>query len=217
MADTLLAIDNNLADEVQFYIGDVGDTLSSKLKVDFQFPPKILNDGRSGTWEEYPFPGSQPIAYWKTSGARKWSLEWSYVIGARGWDTSKVKTQITSIRSYWEMRKGENYAGNLIVRFWMWKLGGDKYMTCRITDIDVTHSKAIYVPNGGLSMDDRKSAYPVVTNVKVAMQIWTNGLFQTSAKEQEQLTGGARSAIKKASDAKIAISGLRDYTYPDWQ
>ena len=211
MADTLLQIDNRLADSVVFIMGS-----SNPVTIKFQFPPKILNDSRTGSWFETEIPGNQPIATWKTSGARKWSLEWTYVIGARGWDTKSVRDQIINLRNYWTAR--ENLASNFIVNFWIWKLGGPDKMTCRLTNIDVTHGKALYIPNGNIEL-----AHPVITNIKVAMQLWTLGgsdyaeAVQTTAGQQQTLTNKLTGSKTNPKEAKMDVPGIAARVLTGWQ
>jgi hypothetical protein len=184
MSDNLTALDSDLASSAKFRTG-------GGFTVNFQFPPKILNDSRTGSWIETEVPGDQPIAVWKTSGARKWVLEWTYVVGAgKEWDVEKVRSQVVGLRDYWTYNG--NQASSLIVFFSIWGLGGSGEMTCRLTNVDISHGKAIYA--GGAV------AYPVITNVKVSMQLWTKG-------------GDSAGAGK----LKMDVPALADFVPADWQ
>jgi len=167
----------------------------------FQFPPKVTSDSRSGTWTETELPGDQPFSAWKTSGARKITLEWTYIIGAtQAWDTEFVRKQILALRAYYTAQ--EEYAGTYIVMLYLWKLGGPKPMSCRLGSIDITHGKALYVPDGNL-----KLAHPVITNVKVGIQLWSKGnAYRT-------FTSGNLLTI----DKKFDVKGLVDPIPPEWQ
>ena len=221
MADRLLETDRILAENVVFTMGDPGIGNTKKVKILFQFPPKVLTDSRTGSWFETELPGNQPIAIWKTSGARKWTLEWTYVIGASGWNTQKVRDQITNLRSYWSGR--ENLASNFIVDFWIWKLGGKSHMTCRLTNIDITHGKALYVEGNDYTM-----AHPVVTNVKVAMQLWTLGGKDAAGaqadldkKRADETAKLAKPVLgpdgKPVPGVKMAVSAIATGVLPGWQ
>ena len=218
MADNVTSIDSSLADNVTFTMGDT--TKKTFVKIKFQFPPKILNDSRTGSWFETEVPGNQPIATWKTSGARKWTLEWTYVVGARGWTVNDVRTQITAMRAYWTQR--ENLATNFIVKFWIWKLGGPDLMTCRLTNIDITHGKAIYVPDG-----DIKQAHPIITNIKTSMQLWTAGGMDADYQKTgadystaiKSLIASQQGINKKVggTDQKMEIARLEPGVKVGWQ
>ncbi|MCK9558574.1 MAG: hypothetical protein M0R50_11115 [Candidatus Cloacimonetes bacterium] len=192
MAANLLQIDRDLAEAASMQIGIEKD--NNVRKISFQFPPKILSDGRSGTWDDSEQPGDQPISNWRTSGARKWTLEWTYVIGVNGWSTADVKKQILTLRGYYT-KKGE-LASTFIVGFKMWNLGGPNPMSCRFGNIDISHGKALYIPSGNVN-----EAFPVITNVKVGMQLWTRG-------NAEMDDGGP---------PKILINGLISAVPPEWQ
>jgi hypothetical protein len=199
MAANLLDIDTRLAKAVEFKIG------RDKVRiVEFQFPPKITTDSRNGTWTETEMPGDQPFQAWKTSGARKITLEWSYIIGANGWDITKVREQILTLRGYYTA--SEPLVSTYIVMFKMWKLGGTDPMSCRLGNIDISHGKALYVPivNGRPNVNQ---AHPVITNVKVGMQLWSRG-------NAPQDTTGQPS---QAQPPKVAIAGLISAVPPDWQ
>lgn len=199
MAANLLPIDNDLAKAVKFRLG-----YDKQIPIEFQFPPRITTDSRTGTWVETEITGKQPMSAWKTSGARKMLLEWQYVIGAtNNWPVEKIKTQILNLRNYYTER--ENLAGNFIVMFWIWKLGGKDPMSCRLGNIDISYGKAVYVPTirGNLAID---KAHPVITNIKVAIQPWDRG----NATEAE-----ITSALKSKS-AKLDVKGLIQTPF-DWQ
>jgi hypothetical protein len=211
MAANLLSTDTNLANRVVFKIGtDAGDANTIK----FQFPPKILSDNRSGTWIEAEIPGDQPVQIWKTSGARKFVLEWTYIIGVNNWSTEKVRGEIIKLRNYYTRKGPTATADDLIVFFKMWKFGGDKEMTCRLGAINVSHGKALYIPNDGSepTNDQLDRAHPVVTNIKVDMQLWTRG----NATEAETNKRTDASGKTTTSD-KIDIKGLLGAVPTEWQ
>jgi hypothetical protein len=224
----ILDIDLQLADGAKFVIGPEG---GKQTRIFFQFPPKILTDSRTGSWEEAELPGSQPVNVYKTSGARKMTLEWTYVIGARGWNTQDIRTQIINLRRYYTAKASE-LANAFIVNFYIWKLGGEKPMTCRLGNIDITHGKALYVPRGADGKPDITQAHPVITNVKVAIQPWISGGPEGSAalnslKPKAAAKGAsdtekaaATPATPEAADAaksKMDLKGLDKTVPPDWQ
>ena len=214
MADNLTKIDEDLAGGATFKMG-----ASAAVTILFQFPPKILSDNRTGTWDEIELPGSQPISIWKTSGARKWTLEWTYVVGARNWSVDQVRNQIVNLRSYYEAR--EDLLTNFIVWFKIWKLGGSSEMTCRLGNIDISHGKALYVPDNNIQM-----AHPVVTNIKVAMQLWTKGDTMKGGAANIGAVGGFAAGTEKSGAArtstgaaieKIDATDLKPFAPLDWQ
>ena len=231
MADNLLPTDAGLASAVVLTIGAVDeykvdangninfnlgeDALvkffgesgvgTPKNAIEFQFPPKVSNDNRTGTWQETLIPGDQPTQIITTAGARKWTLEWTYVVGAAGWSVGRVKRQILMLRNYYTA-SGTTIATHYIVMFKMWKIGGRNPMTCRLGDIDISYGKALYVPQKSINVPDYDQAYPVITNVKVNMQLWTRGNAMSMGIDN-----------KPALTDKIGLQGLTSYVPISWQ
>jgi len=197
MAANLLPLDTKLAEAVTFTIGH-----GNVRTIEFQFPPKITTDNRTGTWVDTEMPGDQPFSAWKTSGARKIALEWTYIIGASAkWDITRVRNQILTLRGYYTAPM-ETIDSAYIVMFKIWKLGGTDPMSCRLGNIDISHGKALYIPtvNGAPNVHQ---AHPVITNVKVGMQLWSKG--------------NAYVEDDKGQLPKASIDGLIDAVPPDWQ
>jgi len=182
---------------------------SEKSNINFQFPPRITSDGRSGTWSEKEVPGDQAISIYKTSGARKFNLEWTYIIGESGssaatsqpWTAADIRKNLGLLRAYYSqvMTTGTEY----IVAF---KYGyhGDteQYFTCRLSTIDITHK-------GGLIMEGSgKLVFPLRSDVKVAMQLWTRGARARKEGEADD-----------KDDSKFKIDGLFENmtAYPLWE
>jgi hypothetical protein len=207
MADTLSEMDTKLSSGVEFIIGD-----PELAKIIFQFPPKILTDNRTGSWDEVELMGDQPVSIYKGSGARKFTLEWVYVIGAAGWDTNKVREQITTLRSYYTKSSNSLLKG-FIVKFKMWKFGGNNPMTCRLGNIDISHGKALFVQDGDITM-----AHPVITTIKVAMQPWINGGSEGMKRVSDKYTQKKdESTNTDFNVSKIDVKQLESVIPIEWQ
>lgn len=173
MAMTYTQFDELLRDAVtlRFYReGGVGD------KVEFQFPPRILNDGRKGEWNEDGLPGTEPVATYEKSGPREISLTWTYIVDGGAWTTERVSNQVRLMRGYFARTRDRDGNGqrNLIAYFQMWRHGGTKEMTCRIRSVDVKHSETVVAPcvNNRPRVQD---AYPLRTDITVELRLWTKG------------------------------------------
>jgi hypothetical protein len=132
-----------------------------------------------------------------------------------GWTVDDVKLQVLKLRNYYTTR--ENWATHYIVMFKMWKLGGSEPMSCRLSDIDVSYGKAIYVPSTTTSENstpDYEEAFPVVTNIKVGMQLWSRGNAISSVINEK--TGVITASPVKSTD-KINLVGLIPAVPIDWQ
>ena len=115
-------------------------------KVEFQFPPRILSDSRSGSWEEdltkaSSTVGWEPIPVYKGSGARTISLEWDYIVDGRTWGADKITQQLRLVRGYYAAPRFDRRGGSKLVgQIKIWKHGGQQSMSCRLTASDVKHT-----------------------------------------------------------------------------
>jgi hypothetical protein len=154
------------------------------VDIEFQFPPKVLTDGRKGNWEEGELPGGQePIAVFVTSGPRELTLSWTYIIdshdtNSNSWTIDRVTRNIRTLRGYFaNVRDSDVDRDGLVVGFHMWCIGGTAPITARIKSIDVKYGETmVFPPRGGLS--DR--AFPLRTDITVELRVWTKGLRRAS-------------------------------------
>ena len=173
--------DRDLASSIQLQLQ------SGRIK--FQLPPKVNSDSRRGTWAEGELRGTEPFAAFSTSGPREISLAWTYVVDGGAWTGAKIAEQVRAIRGYFAQVRAVGETRNLVVKFKMWKLGGDEPISCRIVDIDVKPSDTI-VGTG----DD---AYPLKTDIVIGLRLWTKGAAAGAEKVQN-------------------INQLNDTETPDW-
>jgi hypothetical protein len=182
-----------------------------EFDIKFQFPPRITSDSRTGTWIESEMPGDQAIAVYQTSAARKMTLEWTYIIGesggsdpdGSGWTGAEIKWNLSGLRSYYSQRFGDGSA--FIIRF-LYGLHGDpgNYFTCRMTTIDFSHKGGLIITAGRGGQLDGTTAFPLRTDVKVAMQLWTLGAAPQSKGEK-----------KERADKQAAYKGTNN-TLEEW-
>lgn len=198
-------------------------------KIKFQFPPRITSDGRTGSWQEDEMTGDQAISVYKTSSARKMTLEWTYIIGEQGgggsltdnsgqaWTAAEIKWNLSGLRAYYTQSFGTGES--FIVQF-LYGLYGDpgNAFTCRLGSIDMTHK-------GGLIMENNqgKTVFPLRTDVKVAMQLWTLGAMgiekgavdadgKPLADSHGKLIGGLNSTKFEMDGLKKSVTSL-----PQWE
>lgn len=68
-------------------------------KVELQFPPKILSDGKSSNWQEDHRYGYEEFALWRGSFARKVSIEIIYLVWA-SWTVEKIEEEVLKIKEH---------------------------------------------------------------------------------------------------------------------
>ncbi len=173
-------IDKKLSDDVWLVFTS---EILKKNYIEFQFPPTIPSDGRKGSWDEGEMRGYEPIATYKTSGPREFSVNYTYIVDGGEWTTKRISDNIHRIRGYFAQVRNGGDQRNLVVQFRMWGFGGD-LISCRIKGVDVKHSDTIVVPDG-----DPKLAYPLRSDVSVEMRLWTKGVGNNADKPVQDLQG----------------------------
>jgi hypothetical protein len=173
----LLPIDDALARAVSLGYEAGSDGLQVIL---FQFPPRIVNDGRGADFVEIPIRGDEPVAVYKTSKARKIRMEWTYIVGERGggasphtyWSVERVAEELRKLRTYFISADDSVSADKALLAYIKWGALGDPdhSFTCRMENADITYGKTIYVPR----RDGVRMAFPLRTDVGVDVKLWTN-------------------------------------------
>lgn len=137
-------------------------------RVEFQFPPRVLNDGRKGNWKEGELRGVEPIAVFATSGPRVITIGWTYIIDGGAWDARRVADNVKRLRGYFAQIRGVGAdTRKLIAKLKLWQVGGNKPISCRLVDIGVKYGETI-VGSG----DD---AYYLRTDITLDIRLWTKG------------------------------------------
>lgn len=145
--------------------------------IEFQFPPKILSDGRKAEWSDKgELPGVNPVAVFAKSGAREFTLSFSYIVDNGRWTTTKISNLVRTLRGYFvrSALDNSNSQNNMIAMFKMWRHGGEKEMSCRLNNISIKHSETVVVPCNG-SGSAVSLAYPLRTDITIDMRIWSAG------------------------------------------
>lgn len=134
----------------------------------FQFPPKIINDSRKGTWDEKPAgPNSgDKVAVYKAADPRVMTMEWKYIVGFDSWSIDKIKTEIKNVRGYF--RNPFIDAGGqspLIVLLQVWKIGGDAPMSFRMDSSNIKHGPTMVGNSNG-------DVFPLLTEIAIELRSW---------------------------------------------
>lgn len=189
----LTSIDMKLAESVVLEFSGAGQT-TSRQKVIFQFPPRMVNDSRSGTWSDNgDLRGDEPTVQFKVSGARTMKLEWTYIVGEATsesrWSTLDVKKQVAGIRNYFSGIPHRGKAEDYNVNFKMWAIGGILSQFCaRIISANISHGKAIIVPSGNYNDEpDVSRAFPLRTDISIDLRLWTAGGVSGGAQEGTEM------------------------------
>jgi hypothetical protein len=210
------------------------DSQNQDIDIEFQFPPKVLTDGRKGNWAEPEVSGGQePYAVYKTSGPRELSLSWVYIVDSfsndsiYSWNIERITRNIRRLRGYFAtIRTKDAKRDGLAVMFHMWCIGGTKEITARIRTIDVKYGETLVFPPGGAYVNpvtgarttvtgasDR--AFPLRTDITVDLRIWTKGLRNSGAWRTAGESLGLIDTIEDKLGAQD-IKKLTDFEPPDW-
>lgn len=185
----ILSIDQTLCEQAMLNLGSIIPSTGSVVSTNviFQFPPKMTSDGKDAEWKEGDQRGSEPVAFYATSGPRKIRLEWTYIVGERSgskyWSTNDVRAEVTKLRVYfYNLANPSTKAGKeMIVMFKMWNHGDPKTpFSARLLNVDIKHGKTYVTPN------DPSLAYPLRTDIGVDLRLWTNSGTSASKSDDKQ-------------------------------
>lgn len=158
----------------------------SELKsMAFQFPPKVVNNSRDADWDEKnggPNAGDK-IAVYKTANPLRITIEWRYVTGYAGWTAAKIKDEISTLRGYFRNPyiegSGEDAMSPLVVSLLLWDIGGKKFMSFRITAVNVKHGPTL------VGSKDGGHIFPLITDVSVELKSWPQILGTLGEKDNQ--------------------------------
>lgn len=152
----------------------------------FQYPPKVLGDGRKGTWDEPEVRATEPVAIFAASSPRNIVLQITYIYDGMQWGCDTIRQQVNNIRGYFQRIKDQNTRNrNLIVYLKLWCIGGLNELSFRMRSCDVKYSETMIMEG------DSSSAWPLKTDITLDLCVWTK-------------------------DGNQSLEGLKDTVPPDW-
>jgi hypothetical protein len=152
--------------------------------IEFQFPPKVTSDSKSGEFETVKAAGLPPQAVFKSAGPRKISLRWEYVVthSNNGWTVDRISANVRKIRGYFNLGfvQGQQdlTTENFIIyfKYGAFGKGNAQYegfqapcATFYCESVDVKHSDTLVYP-----FEDPDSIYPLKTEVSLTLIEWVN-------------------------------------------
>jgi len=158
----------------------------SSGQIDFQFPPKVVNDSRKGTWEEGELRGVEPVAVFSTSGPREITIQTTYVVDGGEWNIGRISAQLRTLRGYFALIRDPGAARvNLVVEATLWCLlpAAGQIATGRLKSIDVKPSETLVYPPG-----DPGSAFPLRSDVTIDFRIWTKATSEDGGDTVQNIT-----------------------------
>lgn len=133
----------------------------------FQYPPKVISDGRKGSWEEKDTWGREPVAIYASSAPRCITLLVTY-INDGVWDHKKISKQVRLIRGYFQRAKDLLNQRNLVAFLKLWAIGGEIPMSFRMRSCDIKYSETMIMVNR-----DQRTAWPLRTDLTLDFAAWT--------------------------------------------
>ncbi len=133
----------------------------------FQFPPKIVSDGRQGAWKEEAAAANTGdlMALYQGAEPRIMTMEWKYVVGFDSWTIDKVKTELKHLRGYFRNPFDATGQGPLIILLQVWKIGGDAPMSFRMKAVNVKHGPTMVGNSNG-------DIFPLLTEIAIELKSW---------------------------------------------
>lgn len=146
-------------------------------RIQFQFPPKIKEDSRGGSWNERATTGptsSDPIATYEHADPRKISMDWTYIVDGDAWPAAKIQTQLYLLRKYFVNGDSLNAEGGkvneeglfaeLVVKLRIGGMGGKDKMSFRFTNVSIKH--------GDTLVGEGEDVFHLRTDVSAQLRSW---------------------------------------------
>lgn len=164
--------------------------------IEFQFPPKITNDSRKGSWDEGELRGTEPVAVFSTSGPREMTIRWTYVVDGNTWTIERITKNIRTLRGYFALvRDDKSSRKALVVKAQLWCIlpSQGQLATGRIKSVDVKYGETMIIPKG-----NAQGSFCLRSDITVEFRLWT------------------KAAAADGSEKVQDIEGLADRSSPAW-
>lgn len=144
------------------------------VQVEWQFPPKIVNNNMSGEFQSNSprLPGLYPTYSYSGPNERSFNVETTYVIDGGYWNTERVKKNVKLFRDYFfDIRDAftKEISGILVK---LWDYGGNGKTTFFIRNLSIKHNSTYISTKNG--QGGYKDIHPLRTDVSFELVLWWN-------------------------------------------
>lgn len=165
----------------------------------FQFPPRIITESNSSSWEQHDIWAIEPLKIHKGSDGRKLNMEWEYLASSKIWTPRTIASNLRTLKQYFFAFKRIEYP---LVKIKYGQVIPSK-INWRLMSVNVTYSKELF--GKGVNI------HPLHTVVSVSLELATTVNVKDSG-------GGAFAGGVSASEteaAKLQVDPLRTIE-PSW-
>ena len=135
--------------------------------IEFQFPPKIVTDGKTTkwhtSWADYAW---EPVKHWKGNGARAITLKAEYVVTGDTWNIDKISKMMKRYKSYFYSTIKGGVLPVFEIKMYRQAPESGRDPAFRGMSIDIRPGEEYIVQN-----DQR---YPLYTEVSLNLELVTN-------------------------------------------
>jgi len=98
--------DSNILRNVKMsLVGPAVDGGEREIK--FQFPPRVMKDGKTASWDEIYQGTFEPFPVYKGSDARLITVQWEYIVDGDPWTVTRVMEEIRQAKAYFYISMAE--------------------------------------------------------------------------------------------------------------
>lgn len=165
-------------------------------RIEFQFPPKVIGDGRKGDWFEQNVRGDEPAAGFTYTGPREITLNWTYVVDGDQWTVDRITSNIRTLRGYFMFVDKQTPGSdgklkidinNMVLKLRMWCIGGSGWMSGRLKSVDVKYGETMIITKGTSTPGKHlgaDGAFPLRSDISVDLRLWTQGYTMVKGKAE---------------------------------
>jgi hypothetical protein len=177
---------------------------ASPSNIPLQFPPRISSDGKNAEWTDSDQGAYEPIRTFNGSGARKLTLELTYIVTGEPWTADAIAEIGRNIRSYFYNIVAINFKGHPIVKIKAYDIvpaADGEILTCIMRNMSTRYDGAMIRTND--------SIFPLKS---------VHTLELESATRIGPLAGGIVGAFGKPGEelVKLATRNLAFSQKPQW-
>lgn len=166
MGDTsLVPFDERLtrAALLRISVVDATSNFGASFEVPFQFPPRVLTDGKVTNWHSVDAKSYEPIKIFMGAESRRFTLSFEYVATGSGDFTAfNIANILRGIKAYAYDEAGNKSKARVRVYN---IIGETEPAPCRIMSISISHGEEIVENNGGI--------FPLHTQVSIDLELST--------------------------------------------
>jgi len=140
---------------------------ATNQKIELQFPPHIVVDGKMGIWLVKDTFSWEPLAIWKGAKSRKITLELEYVVhGFSNWSADRIAENVRQLKGYF-YEAGGGVLDSPAFKLSIYGIVPSTDLTWRCNGVNIRYSPEMVDNGWGL-------VWPLHTKASLSLETYSN-------------------------------------------